>query len=177
MDCCSYMNFQFYIEKLFDSEEFAKFQDENKDAYLCGGFFVIDLENLKNPENKFALDFFIPSTKKMFSFKMDGEISLLPVEQFDAERIPEKVPDNSDFDFEEVEDLIREKMLQEKLSNKLQKIIISIQSLERKTYLVCTCFISGMGILKIHIGLPEKKIELFEKKSFFDMVKMVKGKK
>lgn len=36
------MNFQFYLEKLFESEEFAEFKKEFPDAYLCSGFFVID---------------------------------------------------------------------------------------------------------------------------------------
>ncbi len=168
------MNFQFYIEKLFDSEEFLKFKKVNPDAYLCGGFFVVDLENLKNLENKSALDLFIPSSKKMFSFKMDNGIEMINVEQFDKTRIPEKVPDNTEFDFEEIEDLILGKMREEKLNNKLQKIIISVQSIEKKMTLLCTCFISGMGILKIHISLDDKKIVLFEKKSFFDMMRVVK---
>lgn len=168
------MNFQFYIEKLFDSTEFASFKKENKDAFLCGGFFIIDLENLKNPENKSQVDFFVPSSKKMFSFKLDGGVQLIPVEQFDSQRIPEKVPDNIDFDFDEIDEIVRKKMRDEKMNNKLQKIIISVQNLEKKTYLLCTVFISGMGILKVHISLGDKKITLFEKKSFFDMIKMVK---
>ncbi len=171
------MNFQFYLEKLFDSSEFASFKKENKEAYLCGGFFIVDLENLKNPENKSQVDFFVSSTKKMFSFKLDTGVEIIPVEQFDKERIPEKVPDNLDFDFDEIDEFMRKKMQDEKMNNKLQKIIISVQNLEKKTYLLCTVFLSGMGILKVHFSLPDKKITLFEKKSFFDMIKMVKGNK
>lgn len=171
------MNIQFYFEKLFGSEEFEKFKKENKDCYLCGGFFVIDLENLKNPENKSHLDFFVPSTKKMFSFNLESGITVLPVEQFDKERIPEKVKDNYKFDFEEIEEAIRKKMAEEKLNNKVQKIILTIQHSDSKDYLVCTVFISGMGILKVHFEADTRKIVLFEKKSFFDMIKMVGGKK
>lgn len=168
------MNIQFYFEKLFGSEEFAKFKKENKDCYLCGGFFIIDLENLKNPENKSHLDFFVPFTKEMFSFDLEKGVQVLPVEQFDLKKVPGKVKDNYTFEFEEVEDLIRNKMAEEKLNNKVQKIILTIQNEEKKDHIICTVFISGMGILKVHISLPDKKIVLFEKKSFFDMIKMVK---
>lgn len=169
------MNLQFYFEKLFGSEEFANFKKENPDCYLCGGFFVIDLENLKNPDNKSHLDFIVPSTNKMFSFNLEEGVKIVPIEQFDKDKIPGKVKDNYNFDFEEFEDLIREKMQKENLKNKLQKIIVSLQHSENKDYLICTVFISGMGILKIHIGLPEMEIVLFEKHSFFDMIKVIKG--
>ncbi|VVB79789.1 Uncharacterised protein [uncultured archaeon] len=171
------MNLQFYLEKLFGSEEFAKFKKEHKDCYLCGGFFVIDRENMKAPENKSHLDFFVPSDKRMFSFDLESGVQVLPVEQFDPERTPGKVKDNYNFEFEDIEDLIRKKMDEEKFSNKIQKIILTIQNAEGKDYILCTVFISGMGILKVHISLPDKKIVLFEKHSFFDMLKMVKGKK
>ena len=59
------MNFQFYIEKLHNSEDFKKFMKENLDAYLCSGFFIIDFENPKNPDNKSHLDFYIPSKNEM----------------------------------------------------------------------------------------------------------------
>ncbi|MCX6743802.1 MAG: hypothetical protein NT116_06255 [Candidatus Parcubacteria bacterium] len=51
-----------------------------------------------------------------------------------------------------------------------------MQSKDKKNYLLGTIFISGLGILKVKIDLDEKKITDFEKKSFFDMMKIVKKK-
>ncbi len=52
------MNFQFYLEKLENSDVFKNFKKQNPDAYLCSGFFVIDKQAGKN--NQQHLDFFIP---------------------------------------------------------------------------------------------------------------------
>ena len=52
------MNLQFYLEKLFASDEFKKFKKENKDAYFCSGFFSIDKQGRDNQQH---LDFYIPS--------------------------------------------------------------------------------------------------------------------
>jgi hypothetical protein len=167
------MNFQFYVEKLFDSQEFQKFIKENSDANPCGGFFIIDRENLKNPENKNHLDYFVPSINKMFSFQMEEGVKLVPVESF-GEKAPGKISMNYNFDFEDVEDLIRNRMKTEEIDKKIQKILLSLQSKQGKDFLVGTVFISGMGIIKANIDLSEMKVVDFEKKSFFDMVKMVK---
>ena len=118
------MNFQFYVEKLFGSDEFQSFIKENADAHPVGGFFVIDRENMKNPDNKSHLDYFAPSIKKMFSFQMGDGIKMVPVESF-GDKAPEKVGVNYDFDFEEIEDLIRAEMKDQGIDKKLQKILLS----------------------------------------------------
>ena len=65
-------------------------------------------------------------------------------------------------------------MKTEEIDKKIQKILLSLQSKQGKDFLVGTVFISGMGIIKANIDLSEMKVVDFEKKSFFDMVKMVK---
>ena len=75
------MNLQFFIEKLGNSEEYKKFKKENKDAFLCSGFFVIDVEN-NGVESKASLDFFSPKTKKMFGFQLNNEIKPVQLEMF-----------------------------------------------------------------------------------------------
>ena len=164
-------NIQFYFEKLYDSMEFEKFKKENPDAILVGGFFVIDKIE-KNPDNKQHFDYFIPSIKKMFSFEIEKGVQLVPIENF-GEKIPEAIKDNYDFDFDEVEELIVKEMEVQKIDKKLQKILLSLQHLENKDYLIGTVFISGMGMIKVQIELEEMKIIEFEKKSFFDLLKKV----
>ena len=166
------MNFQFYLEKLHSSEVFKKFMKESPEAYICSGFFTIDAEGKDNQRH---LDFYIPEKKQMFSFKLEKETEKIPVE-LTIERVPEKLSTNFDFEFDETEKLILDEMEKQNIKNKLQKIIISLQNVKGKSLLICTVFISMLGLLKVHIGLEENKpkIVLFEKKSFFDMVKRVK---
>jgi len=164
------MNLQFYIEKLKNSKEFIEFTEKNPSAYLCSGFFTIDLEGNDNQRH---LDFYIPEKKEIFSFKLDLGIEKVPVETT-PENIPEKIPNNIDFNFEEIEKIITEEMKLQKVDNKLQKIIISFQKHKGKETLFCTVFVSMLGLVKINIDLEKRRVILFEKRSFFDMLKRVK---
>lgn len=164
------MNFQFYLEKLLSSRSFQEFIKENKEAYPCSVFFVIDLEG---KDNKQHFDYFIPSEKKMFSFKLESGGEKAPVEMID-ERTPEKLSLNYNFDFKDIEKIILEEMEKREIKNKIQKMLFSLQKVDNKDLLIGTIFISMMGILSIHIDAIEKKIILFEKKSFLDMLKITK---
>jgi hypothetical protein len=165
------MNFQFYFEKLLQSKEFGKFLKENKGAFLCSGFFIIDK---KDKESKQNIDYYVPSIDKMYAFKIDSTIEMIPIEDYGKGFKPEKIPDNVDFDFQEIEDMVQDRMEKEKIKNKIEKLLLSLQTKDKKNYILGTIFISGLGILKVKIDLDEKKITDFEKKSFFDMIKVVK---
>ena len=167
------MNFQFYLEKLHNSENFKEFVKENKDAYFCSGFIILDKEG---NENKQHFDFYLPSKKKIFSFQLEEGIKLVPVEILDK-KVPEKILSNPDFDFEEMEKLISERMEKENIKNKIQKIIFSLQKLKEREFLVGTVFISMMGLLKVNVDINNKTITHFEKKSFLDMMKITGKKK
>lgn len=170
------MNLQFYLEKLFASGKFQSFAKENPSAYFCSGFFSIDKEN---KGNKTHIDYIIPETKKIFSFQLENEVVVVPVEQVgenqkEGQIVLGKIADNIDFDFEEIEKMIVEKMNEQEVKSKIQKILLSLQKIDKKNFLVGTIFISGLGMIKIKVDLEEKKIVEFEKKSFFDMMKIVK---
>ena len=169
------MNLKFYIEKLNSSEKFKEFKKENQDCFLCSGFFIIDKQ--KHADNKINLDFYIPSKKEMFSFKLNNKIEKVPVENFAKDFIPEKISENINFDFEEIEKIIEQEFQKEKINKKIQKILFSLQSLNSKSYLIGTIFISGLGIIQTKFDLQKNKIIEFKKKSFFDMVKIIKKKK
>jgi len=180
------MNIQFYLEKLFASEKFQNFVEENPSAYFCSGFFSIDRQR-ENPlttsskrgqskedkGNKIHIDYIIPETKKIFSFQLENEVNVVPVEQ-SGDNILAKIPDNIDFNFEEIEKIIVKKMEEQEIKNKIQKTLLSLQKIDKKDFLVGTIFISGLGMIKIKIDLGEMKIIEFEKKSFFDMMKIVR---
>ena len=168
------MNFQFYFEKLLASEKFQEFKKTNPEVYLCGGFFVLD-KSERTQDNKFHLDYYNPSTKEMFSFQLENQIQKIPIEKkFTNAEKPKKIPDNIEINLQEIEKLIQEQMQKKSINKKIEKILLSLQNKENKNFLIGTVFISGMGLLKIVINLQEQKIIEFEKKSFFDMIKIKK---
>jgi|SRR6056297_3516000 len=167
------MKFQFYYEKLINSDEYQKFKKENPDAYPCSGFFVLDREK---DNNTVHFDFWLPKHKKMYSFKMDGPIEFVNVENFDT-RPFEKLSMNYEFDLNDYEKMILKEIENKTIKGKMKKLLFSLQKLEGKDYLVTTVFLSNMALLKVHIDISENKITHFEKKSFFDMLKIMKKKK
>lgn len=159
------------------SEDFQKFKKENPEAYLCSGFFSIDKE--KNNEHEQHLDYYVPELDKIFSFKLlnEGKTEMIPVESYnEAENKikPNKLDDNYDFDFNYIEKLVEGEMFEQKINKKILKYLFSMQNYEGKDYLIGTVFISGLGLLKCKVDLQEKKVTEFEKKNFFDMMKIVK---
>jgi hypothetical protein len=173
------MNIKFYIEKLENSGIYKKFIKENPDAFLCSGFFVIDKQG---SDNKQHLDFFVPEKNstngKTFSFQIDKEINLVPIEERDNIENnknlfpkPKKLDFNYDFDFNEIEEIIQKKMEENKIKNTIQKYLFSLQKVENRDYLIGTVFISMLGLIKVNISLPEKKVMIFEKRSIFEIVK------
>jgi hypothetical protein len=164
------MNFKFYLEKLKQSDAFKKFIKTNPKAYMCSGFFIIDKEG---NDNKQHIDFFIPGNDKISSFELENKLQIVPIEMLEK-KTPEKLSENIDFDFEELEKMIFEEMKRQGMDKKIQKIILSLQSIEGKPSLVGTIFVTLLGLIKIRVDVSEMKILEFEKKSFFDMMKRVK---
>ena len=166
------MNLRFYIEKLEHSKEYKTFIKKNKDAYFYSGFFSVDKEG---KDNQVHLDFFIPSSEEVFSFRVDGEIALSPIIIYD-EKVPEKISNKLDVDFGFYEDLILKEIENQKIKNKVQKFLFSLQRLDKKNYMIVTCFLSSFGLVKLHVCLKDNTISHFEKKSIFDMVSVFKKK-
>ncbi len=169
------MNSQFLWEKLENSEIYSKFVDENPSAYLCSGFFMVDLDE-KSPENKYHFDFYVPASGKTFSFELESEIKLIELERTN-EKILAKVEMKFPFDFDEIKEIILREMEVKKITNKIQKMLFSLQNSDGKDVLFGTVFISAMGLIKVNIDLENKEILEFEKKSLMDMMKIIgKGK-
>jgi len=169
------MNSHFLLEKLESSDEYKQFISENKDAYLCSGFFVVDLSE-KNPENRFHFDFYVPSTKETFSFELENDMKKVKLERTD-DVVLGKVSMKNNFDFDKLKEKILIEMELKKITNKIQKMIFSLQNVYGKDVLIGTIFLSGLGLIKADIDLEENIFTEFEKSSLFDMMKIVKGKK
>ena len=157
----------------------------NPNAFLCSCFFIIDKnENnngfsqvrstlFENNQSKQHFDYYVPSMKKMFSFQIEKDCKLVPIKMLD-DKIPERILGDYEIDFNKIEKIILNKMEKENIKNKIQQILLSLQSLNKKNFLVGTVFISGLGMIKIKIRVKDMKILEFEKKSFFDMVNILK---
>jgi len=162
------MNLQFYLKKLHASEEFKKFKKENPTAFLCSAFFSIDKTG---NDNKQHFDFF--NKGEIISFQLEENCKRVLLEN-PGKEIPLKIPEDTDFDFREVEKIIEDKMKTENINNKIQKIFVSLQNVKWKSFIIGTVFISGLGIIKVNMDLGKKEITDFEKKSFFDMLNIIK---
>jgi hypothetical protein len=160
------MNLGFYIEKLHSSDEFADFQRENPGAYLCSGFFVIDREK---SDHKIHFDYISPESKKISSFQMENGIRMANLEKMEG-AVLEEISHDLELDFDELEEVIWAEMEKNNIKSKIQKIMLSLQKSGGKTFLAGTVFVSALGMIRLSILLPEKKITEFEKKSFFDIV-------
>jgi len=145
------MKFQDIVNKLFESEDFKKFKEEKKDAFPCSGFFSIDVNE---KDNKQHIDYYVPSEEKVYSFKLEAGGERVPTEFQDNQK-PQKVSLNYDFDFEEMKQLILDRMSKEGMKNQIQKYLFSFQHSqeEDKDYLLGTIFISGLALLKIKINI------------------------
>lgn len=168
------MNFQFYKEKLMDSEEYKKFVKDNPKAFPCSGFFILDREK-DGATNQVCFDFWLPSEEKMFSFRVDKKLELTPVGNFDKRGF-EEISLDYDFELEDFEKLILEKIEKEKINGKIHKLLFSLQRLDGKDFFVVTIFLNNLALIKTNIDVEKREITSFEKKSFLDMLKIIKKK-
>ena len=166
------MNFQFYVEKLKSSQEYKKFMKENKDAFPCSCFFLMD----KAGGAKQHIDFYIPSTGKMISFALENEIEILLMDASAGKKMP-KISLSHDFDFNDIEKLVLERMEQEGMKNKLQKMLLSMQSLNGKDFFSGTIFVSGLGLINMTLDITDMNITDFKKRSLLDMMTLFKKDK
>ncbi len=165
------MNLQFYVEKLQNSEIFKNFMKAHPDAFICSGFFVIDKTGKEGGKQHF--DYYLPQENKIESIQLEN-MQLVPIENFG--KITEEISLEYDFDFDKVEKMIEERMLQQGIRSKIQKILFSLQNVRGRNFLVCTVFISLLGMIKVNIDLKNMEIVVFEKKSLLDIMKVSKKK-
>ena len=166
------MNLQSCLKQLQENKNFKDFIKENPSAYLCSGFFTIDKEATENQQH---LDFFIPGKEKIFSFQMEKEGKMKSLEVYN-QNIPEKISFDFDLDFDDVERMIFDRMEKEGIKDKIHKLIFSLQNVNDKNILTGTIFTSMFGLLQMNLDIATNEIIDFEKKSFFDMVKVFKKK-
>ncbi len=167
------MNFQFYVEKLKSSKTFKDFIKENKKAFPCSCFFIIDKEEGKDKQH---FDFYVAGKNEIFTFELESDAKKVPADMGGRKSLT-PISLNHDFDFNQIEEAIREKIEQEKISNKIQKMLFSMQSKDGKDFFIGTIFITAFGLINMTLDLEEMKIKKFEKRSFFDLMNIFKQDK
>jgi hypothetical protein len=129
----------------------------------------------KGNDNKQHFDFYVPSEKKIISFEMENKGRQVPIDPIN-DRVPGHLREEFDFEFDEVESLVEESMRKNEVKAKIEKIMVSLQESpeDNKPYLICTVFLSGLGMANVTISVQNKRVISFEKKSFFNLLRKVK---
>ncbi|MEX2017027.1 MAG: hypothetical protein WD876_00970, partial [Candidatus Pacearchaeota archaeon] len=168
------MNFQFYVEKLKEFESYQKFMKENKASFPCSGFFIIEKDEASKGNSQ-HFDFYIKENGKMFSFQLENNGEIAPVD-VKEQKIPSKISLEHDFDFNDMEKLIENRMEKEKIENKIQKILFSMQNVNGRDYFIGTIFITQFGLINTTIDIKKMEIIDFKKRTFFDMMNVLTKK-
>ena len=106
---------------------------------------------------------------------LEKNCELVPIENISKANLT-KITLNYNFDLDGIKKKIEEEMNKKNLNKKIEKILLSLQNFENKDYLLGTIFISGMGIIKVRMTLPDLNIEEFEKKTMKDFKKFCRIK-
>ena len=167
------MNFSQTLEKIEASKEFNEFKKQHDDAYLCAGFFVLDLEqNINQQQFDYSL-----KDGKIFTFSLNenDEVTIKEAETIEGKQ--SKLPEISKeikIDLDRIQELVEKEMKKQEINSRINKIIAILQVHENKQIWNLTCMLEGFGILQVHVDTISGEILKFEKRSLFDFIKRVK---
>ena len=161
------MKIQPYITKLNKSPTFKKFISKNPNAYLAAGFFVLELDTKKIMHQ---LDYFIPTSKKMATFILDGKIQTKESEAAN-QTVPQKIDQKVNLDLDIIRGIVEDEMKNNTVTSKLNKIIAVLQTLDGKLVWNLNCITNDMGVIKVHLDDKTHSVLKFEKINLFDIVK------
>ena len=162
------MKIQPYIDKLNNSKAFQEFKSKNPNAYFSAGFFVMDFETDKNIHQ---IDYFIPETKKMQTFILDGDEVTSKEAEVSNKKIPGKIESEIMLDLDILKGIVEDEMKNQTITKKIHKIIAIIQNIDGKLVWNLNCITSDMGIMKVHIDDDSHSILKFDKINVFDAIK------
>lgn len=164
------MNFNSLVLRLQRSQEFLDFKQANPDSFLCAGFFIRDY---KEENNQTSIDY--STGKDITSFTPNGEgfnINQEPI--LDPTQPLNKIDSEIKVDIDQLKELVEKALQENKVSNKLEKIIAVLQNHDHKTIWNLTCMCEGMKIILVHIDAQSGEILKFQNKSLFDFVRPMK---
>jgi len=163
------MRFKDLLERVEGSKEFKKFEEENSNAELCAGFFILDF--LSN-DSKDTLDYKIG--EKIFTFSIRDEKIIINEDRLiDEAGRPGlvKIDKEINIDVDELKGIVGLCSLDEGISAKLNKIIAVLQKYNEKQIWNLTCMLDGLIILNVHVDALSGDVLKFERKSMMDLIK------
>ncbi len=165
------MKFEHYLKRVEESEEFKKFIEEHKKAYLCAGFFVLDYEQGKHVHQ---VDFFIPTIQKIATFSLEGGKKLQISEPVvKLKKSFEKLDSTTKTDIDALKGIVADEMHNRTITQEIKKMIVVLHAQNGKKIWNLNCITNELGILKVHIDDETSSILEFEKASLFDFVRKV----
>jgi len=168
------MSFQDTYNKITSSEVFKKFIEENPQAELCAGFFILDF--ISNDSKK-SLDYKFKDKIYTFELKDDGYIKFTEDELIKSANSPELLKINPEIkvEIDELKGLTGIEALERGISSKFNKIIAVLQNQLRDSKETAvwnlTCMLDGLIILNIIIDASTSEIIKFERKSMMDLIR------
>jgi len=165
------MKLSHYLKRVEESPEYKKFKEEHKKAYLSAGFFVLDFETNKHLHQ---IDFYIPSKKKVATFKLEEGISFQISDTFKLKKTPEELKGDSQIDLEALKGIVHDEMMNRTVTQDVKKIIAVLQQENGKKVWRLNCITGDLGIIKVDVDDAGGSVLDFEKANLFDMMKMVK---
>ena len=163
------MKIQPYISKLNKSSKFKEFVQQNPNAYMAAGFFVLDFQENKNVHQ---IDYYIPNNKKMATFELDKGVDM-KISEAVNKTTPIKIDGKTKLDLDILKGIVEDEMKNRTITHKLQKIIAVLQNLNGKLIWNLNCITSDMGVIKLHIDDETHSVLKFETISLFDIVKKI----
>ncbi len=163
------MKIQPYIEKLYASESFKKFQTKYKDAFLVAGFFVLDFET---DQNLHQIDYYVPTEKKVAAFTLDNKVIFQLLDTV-SDKTPEKLDIRTSTDLDSLKGILEDEMKNRNITEEIKKVIAVIQTVDGKRLWILSCILSGMEVLKAHIEDETQSVLMMEKASVLDYIKRI----
>ena len=162
------MKFEHYMKRVEASKEFRKFKKENKEAYLCAGFFVLDFENEKNMHQ---LDYYLESGK-VATILTDNGIKINISKQAIKKKLLEiKQPVMTDLDA--IRGIVHDEMQNRSITEEIKKIIAIVYIVDNKIVWNLQCILNGLILLHVNVDDSNQSILMFEKFSLLDLIRKV----
>ena len=170
--------FQETYDIIKNSVIFKKFIEENPNAELIAGFFILDF--LSN-DNKDSVDYKLPQGEQIYTFELTKtnavilkQDRLLDTETPNQQKLTSINPEIK-IDLNEITEIVKKKTEENKITAKLHKIIAVLQNheIDNKNQLIwnLTCMLDQLIILHILVSSETGEVIKFERKTMMDFIK------
>ena len=153
-----------------NTKQFQEFINGSPDAYFGAGFFIIDFQNPNANEEQ--LDYYIPSTKKIASFKLSGEFKIS--EQLVEKPLEEIGMDEVKLSIDDIIEIVKAEMNKKEIAQGIQKIIAVLQKINLELLWSISAILTSSDFAKIRIRDIDASIAKFEKINLMSLIDLRK---